>query len=202
MKRLCSLILTFFIITVTNSYSQYIKLDNGISMSSFHNTQNLSILNRYNFNYNLSIGADYLESNWYSVSSQIGYIQVGGQETNNLLDVNMREIKESKGFFNANTTFRGYIKSGNTKYFIGAGPYINILAANDSFKSNLYNGYRYKTTHLGILGEIGITQDINNFRIGIIGSYMKNLSSTASTSFINLGNNVFNARISIGYKVR
>ena len=195
--RLISLCVLF----ATNTQAQFVKIDNGVVISSFNNEKDLPFFQDRVINYSFLIGMDYMEKNWFYLSSQVGYMRLGGEETNPLLQGEFSHITEHKSFVHFNTTFRGYIRSSGFKITAGLGPYINVLAANDDFDSSLYEGYDYQAIHTGAISEFGLTHDTDKLRVGLIGRYMLGLSSTASTEFISLYTDAFSLMVTVGYNV-
>lgn len=202
MKRIfISAILLFLFTNIT--YSQYVKIDNSLALSSFHNKSNLDILSQNKLQtYSFSIGLDYLENKWFSLSSQIGYISLGGKEINPALQNENYSVSESKNYVHINTTFRLLKKYSNTKLILGVGPFINLIADSKGFNSNLYKPYySSKSLFVGGKGELGVTEDIRRFRLGILGSYLYSLTPVASSDYLNLKNNPIVISITAGYKL-
>ena len=172
-------------------------------MSSFHNKQNIGILNSKITTYSFSLGMDYLEKNWFYLSSQIGYMKVGGEETNPRLPDEYKYISESGSFIHLNTSFRAYLKSSELKFFVGLGPYINVLVSDGNFDGPEYNqGFTFQKLYAGGRPEIGVTADINKFRAGLVGSYILSLSPSASSEFISLYNNGLSIMATIAYRIK
>jgi hypothetical protein len=65
-------------------------------------------------------------------------------------------------------------------------------------------GYKYKSLYYGGKTEIGFTQDLNNFRFGLVGSYMFNISATVAVdvSSLTLRNETFLTTLSLGYAIK
>jgi hypothetical protein len=183
--------------------AQYLKIDNGVLLSSFSNKENIPALSSKASSYTVQVGVDYLERNWFSLSSQIGYTRIGGHETNDLLTrPEWQTITEQKDYVQLNTTFRPYVKAASTKIFIGAGPTLSILAGNRNFGSTLYEGYHYNRFRVGGKAEVGITEDIKKFRFGLVGAYLLDLSPAAKSEFISLYNNAFSVMLTTGYRLK
>ncbi len=185
----------------TSTHAQYIKLDNGFTVSSFNNNDDLPFLEDRVVNYSFLIGIDYMEKNWFYLSSQVGYMRLSGEETNPLLQGEFSNFTENKNFIHFNTTFRGYIRSSGFKIIAGLGPYINVLADSDDFDSSLYEGYDYQDIHTGAISEFGLTHDLDKLRFGLIGRYILGLSSTASNEFISLYTDAFSLMVTVGYDI-
>lgn len=194
-----STILLFVAVTV---HAQYIKLDNGVVLSSLSNKKDLALLNSSVSNYSFLFGTDYLEKNWFYLSSQIGYSKLGGRETNPSLPAEFRSISESRSYLHLNTTFRAYVKYDDLRIFVGIGPYVNFLTGAKNFDSEVYKPYyELQSLHTGGKADIGLTQDANKFRIGVVGTYMYGLTPLAKSDYLSLNNNAFSVMITVGYRI-
>ena len=73
-KNLFLISFLFFAKSVNAQFnkSSYLKIDNGVMLSSFRNNLNLPILTNNTVNYSTSLGIDYLQKKWFYLSSQIG----------------------------------------------------------------------------------------------------------------------------------
>jgi hypothetical protein len=184
----------------------YLKFDNGLTVSSFRSNPNLQILEDVNVNYSASLGIDFQQTKWFYFSSQIGYMKIGGNETNNgLIGTPNYKISESSDYLHLNTTFRVAIQRTGLNVFAGVGPYANFLISSKKLQGDLYKvGYEYKPFYYGGKTEIGFTHDLNNFRLGLVGSYMFNLSPTVAVdvSSLTLRNETFSTILSLGYAIK
>ncbi|MBD2753778.1 hypothetical protein [Spirosoma validum] len=183
-----------------NLYAQYLKIDNGIAVSGFVNSQNLSLLKSRVSNYSVLVGSDYLEHKWYYLSSQIGYNSIGGKDQDVFIQNDKVIVTERRGYLHLNTTFRAYKRISGLSLLAGVGPYANVLLGSNRFDNELYSPYYdIKSFHVGGKGEIGVTQDINKFRIGLVGSYLMSLTPVAKTPYLSLNNNAFAISLTVGY---
>ena len=197
-------LLCFFALWLT-SFSisaQYLKIDNGIILSSFSNEDDLAILDTRVVNYIGSIGLDYLEKEWFSLSSQIGYVRIGGEQEVDNVTPEIGEIIEQKSYIHFNTTFRPRLEMEDVSFFVGIGPTLDILMGSNDAESPFFTGYRYNNTRIGGKAEIGILHTKNKFRLGVIGGYLRDFSPTTETEFISLFNHAFTATITAGYRIK
>ncbi|WP_420151842.1 hypothetical protein [Spirosoma sp.] len=183
--------------------AQYLKVDIGLTSSRFTNSKNLSILKSRIPNYSLFIGSDYLQHKWYYLSSQFGYNVLGGKDEDVFIQNEKVIVTERLKYLHLNTTFRAYKRSSGLNLFAGVGPYANILVGPKRFKSDLYRDfYEFKPFHLGGKGEIGITQDINKLRLGLVGTYLMSLTPATKSDYLSLNNNAFSITFTAGYHLR
>jgi len=195
------LFIILLLITI-NVQAQHLKIDNGLVISSFSNKKDFPVLDKKVTNYAVSIGLDYLEKDWFSLSSQIGYMLIGGEQALGYpSQAQSIDLKEQKSYIHLNTTFRPSVHAFGVIFFLGVGPTIDILADGNDADNIFYEGYMYKDVRIGGKGEFGIIQNINKFRFGIVGGYLYNLSTTAKSEFISLNNNAFSIALTTGYRI-
>lgn len=135
------------------------------------------------------------------ISSQVGFVQLGGRQLNRLLADEFQDVRETQHFMHLNSVFRAYLSGELGKLTVGVGPYVNVPLGNDEFDSRLFNGFSYERIHTGLKGEVGILKDIDRLRIGIMGSYLFDLTPVASTEFMDIGIDATSIFVSIGYRI-
>lgn len=184
------------------SKAQYIKIDYGLLSSSFNNSKKLPILYDKIDAHALTIGVEFLERKWFYLSSQAGFMKIGGKETNSNFGGDSTYIKDSRAYAHFNTTIRGYKTFDLLTAFIGVGPFLNVLAGSRPFEHPIYTDfYRFKT-YAGGKGEIGISYNAKAIKISIIGSYLMDLSGAAGSEAFKLTNDNLGAFVSVGYKLK
>ncbi len=205
------------------SFSQVIKIGNGIDISSMENSK-FNLLPNKRTGYVGTIGLDYFEHKYFYLSSEIGYLQKGGKDAIFFTDQSGQPLSESKvdirlDYLHINTTFRGRyaINNSNTVY-VGIGPKIDIpvnskISSNNDhfialFQEDTPLDYRVKNlkTSFGLLPEIGFTYDMNKFRFDINAAYLVNFGRIDKNPINDeLGNKVYNNtflfRFNVGYKL-
>lgn len=185
------------------AYGQYLVVSNGVITSSFSNKNNLPILGSKVTSYFGQVGVEYGNSKWFSFASQLGYLNIGGQEENNgISQPDYQVIRERKKYLQVNTSFRPYLKFASTRVFVGAGPTVDFALGENSFKSKLYNDYFYNRVRLGSKFEAGASEDIKKFRFGVVGAYLVDITPTAKSEFLSLHNNAFTVLLTTGYRFR
>ena len=184
--------------------AQFIKIDNGVLFSSFRNELKLDILTQRNTSYATALGIDYLQKKHFYLSSQIGYLQIGGHEKNDALaGTGFGEACEQTSFVHLNTQFRYLIfteKPFSPSFFVSLGPFANILSGKKAFKS-YYQGYDFQNLYGGLKTELGITKDFRRLRLGLVGSYLYNLSPTAKSSALGLNSPSYSIMFTLGYRI-
>ena len=110
-----TLILVALVVVTGTAHAQYLKLDNGLVLSSFNNQRDLPYLySDWTNSYSVSLGAHYLMNNWFYLSSQVGYMAIGGREVSTLSDAETQseralDVAEKGKYVHLNTTGRLYL---------------------------------------------------------------------------------------------
>jgi hypothetical protein len=186
-----------------NSDSQVLKLNTGISYSSFLH-KNIEILNSKITSPSLSLGYEYFKKNYYELSSEITYIQKGGREDNFIM-INDGEIRyinvvERFSFVSLNTIFRLKYPFSNNYIYVGFGPKIDYLLSDRALKNYEYTLNRIS---FGFKPEIGCSQNLNEkFSVGLNFSYLWNIGRIGKSEYSNLYNTYYNICFSLGYVIK
>ena len=109
MKKLVCLIGLICLFCSEITFSQVIKIENGVSFSKMNAASSLNFHNPLPF-YTVNIGCDYLEKDWFFLSSEIGYVRKGGKGHSND-EIGFSE-KNTLDCITLNTSF-------NVKYNVG-----------------------------------------------------------------------------------
>ena len=75
MKKIFLIVIAFLSIGICDIYSQVIKMENGANLTWMDGGCYTKKRGAYSF----MLGCDYLEKDWFMLSSEIGYIQRGGR---------------------------------------------------------------------------------------------------------------------------
>lgn len=196
------LISVFILLISCNLFSQKAKVVLGGGISHISNSK-FPVLNKNVFIFSGGLGLDWLESNNYYISSELGYTQIGGKEENPSLPSPYTEMQKKWGFISLSSAFRYKIPIENSFFFLGAGPKLNLaLESSSAFADTLYDGgFKMKTVNFGLNTEIGYMYDWDDFRAGIVGSYLIGITPIASTEFAKLKSNPLYFSLSFGIKL-
>lgn len=181
-------------------------MENGYVITNMK-TRKFNILHHNVSSYSGLMGVDYLYRKWFYLSSEVGYMKIGGQETNkNLQIVDSADYKayESWNYGQLNTTLRVKHDFDNLEVFLGVGPYLNILLGSDRFHSHLYanSGYKAKRLNFGSKMEIGLTENFHRIRVGLNGAYFLSLSPIAKSQYTSIVYKGYGIFLSLGYKLK
>lgn len=187
--------------------AQIIKIDNGIGFSKM-------LSNEYNVftsnaaSYNVSIGVEYLNRKYFQMSSELGYLCMGGKDNILIKDdtgcyIETLNLREDWNFISFNTTFR--VKHPLDRHFIylGVGPFVDVLVGSNEF-SLAYPGFKANRVMVGVCPEIGVNYYINDkFYLGLNCSYSYSFIPIVEGLFnYNLYNQLFACALSFGYKIK
>ena len=189
------------ILLVQSSYSQIIKISNGFSITNLK-TKKFDALGTSISSYWGSIGIEYLDKKRFYMSSDIGYMRIGGKEINKNLPPtdSAYNVHQSFNYGQLSTTFRVRSIINNIEYYLGAGPYLNILLGSGNFENNIYQDYKLKKSNFGCKTEIGLTANIKKIRVGLNGAYFINMSSLAKSQYNSFTYKAFVGALSVGYR--
>lgn len=177
MKKIFLIVIAFLSIGICDMYSQVIKMEHGANITWMDGGGYAKKRGAYSF----MLGCDYLEKDWFMLSSEIGYIQRGGRSLfsytegydpdQGRYEYNYRRIAKLD-FFQINTTFRFKHDFKRFTLFMGVGPTIDILLKDRSeYQKQPINSDQITTTETsihhnnvlyGLKYELGINYHINN----------------------------------------
>ncbi|MDH6250992.1 hypothetical protein M2347_000719 [Chryseobacterium sp. H1D6B] len=197
-----SFVLILIMITFSSLYSQKAKITAGGGISKI-NSSTGPVFDKSVFVFSGGVGLDWFEKENFYISSEVGYTQMGGKETNPSLPQPYDEMEKKWGFIYLSSTFRYKIPVDKSFFFIGAGPKLNFsLDSSSAFKNTIYDGgYNMKSLNIGLLTEVGYMHDWDKFRAGIVGSYLIGISPVASTEFSKLKSNPLFFSLSFGFNL-
>lgn len=178
MKKIVLIVFAFLLMGIGDAYSQVIKMEHGANMTWMDGGGYTKKKGAYSF----ILGCDYLEKDWFMLSSEIGYIQRGGRSIFNYtkgFDSPDEEWPEEYfrrvaklDFLQINTTFRFKHDFKRFTLFMGVGPTIDILLSDKSeWQRHPVNSDKITTTEIsihhnnvlyGLKYELGINYHINN----------------------------------------
>ena len=198
MKRI-ALIITCFIFAYT-SYAQTIKIDNGISTNSIKG-ERIDLFPNQIPSYSVLLGIEYFEKRWIYLSSEIGYIKLGGQEDGTLNGVPLK-YKQTWDYVHLNTSARLRATTSKTEFYLGAGPYLNVLPGSGDFHDSFYDGYSTQRINWGCKTEIGINGIINRFKSGLNCTYLLPFSPVFKSPYTSMNARSITVYFSIGYRLK
>lgn len=197
--------------------AQIIRVDNGISFSSIHDY----IFHKKIYPYHFSLGIDYLDRNFFYLSSDVGYIRKGGQYKINVFDQKVNgdfKIGVHLDYITVSTlaNFK-YRLTGKTECYVGVGPRLDFKINRKYFSEDeeLYqlfteNAPHVKTLSVGLKCQMGINYSLSSrFFAGIYFSYLPSFAKVfkVKEDQVSFGNSsfgkdrLFGIGISLGYKI-
>ncbi|MBR6757294.1 MAG: hypothetical protein IKM35_02300 [Bacteroidaceae bacterium] len=209
MKRI-SLSIVGVLLTVMSTVAQVIKLDAGAAFSSMQDDTPLHQFTGNNTGFSALLGIDWLEHEYFYLSSQVGYMATGGTDhiylTNeqgvhsDILDWHMRRDN-----FHINTTFRARVPFGRFHAYIGVGPKLDI-PLNARMSDNLNMEYAsadvpffQRDVMFGVKTELGLVYDFEYISLGVNFSFLPDITRQASYLNQTTRNNTFTLGVSLGY---
>ncbi len=177
MKKLISLVL---IIVPLIAQAQHVKVSGGVTISSLiHATQSsVEMIRDKSVGYNVSIGLDYLEHDFFMMSSELGCFRAGGYDFNASYGPDGSQVADieidSDNLF-VNTTFRGKLPIGEVfNIYVGTGIQLDYRLNYNYHNINLENVNQHGF-YIDIPFEGGMYYDIENIRLGLNYKYLLNV---------------------------
>lgn len=217
MKKTGLLLIGLTIAILSNG--QTIKIQGGTSFSKldwqmkgmFTN----SLYNETMIGYSIFAGLDYLDKQYYNLSTNIGMIRKGGQDEFALIDQNGELTgqtiteKSTLDYLSINTMveLKYRIKEMVTP-FISFGPRFDYLVCHSSHFDNLEDFDELKSISVGLILGGGLKYDISNLQFGLRADYYLDFTKVADWSIENTGNsgevtvNTFTLNLTIGYRLK
>lgn len=158
-----------------------VKMEGGVGFSSMHG---MDLFNEAVHPFYFTVGAEYLDRDWFHLSSNVGVVRKGGKDD---LRISMDEEADWSlmgTFLTLNTLFdvKKVSYDGYT-FYAGAGPVLNIkMGKSEKISSKSHDeslGMDFNPVHLGVCCELGVKKDFKRTALGLVASYQ-----TALTSYV------------------
>lgn len=204
MKRIA--FLAIIILATLPLSAQVVKLDVGTSFSQMqddtpmHNFTNPLISN------SLSLGVDWLENNWFYLSSEVGYMTTGGIDRIDIIEGTGLPIEEidwrlQRHNIHFNTTFRAKLGGKKFHAYLGVGPKLDIpvtTTINHYFDDDNVSFIKNEVM-FGLKAEVGVAYNFSDVRVGLNFAYLPDLTRQASYLNQTTRNDTFKLGIMVGY---
>ncbi len=204
MKRIILLAAT--IVTSLALSAQVLKLDVGTSFAYMQDDTPMHNFSKTLIGNSLTLGVDWMEKNWFYLSSEIGYLTSGGVDRIDIMEGSGLPLDEidwrlQRHNIHLNTTFRA--KWGYKKFhaYLGVGPKMDIPVevTTDQYSDEDDISFLKHEVMFGLKAEVGVAYTFNDVRVGLNAAYLPDL--TRQTSYLNqtTRNDIFKLSVSVGY---
>ena len=162
-----------------------VKMEGGVGFSSM---RGMDLFNEAVHPFYFTVGAEYLDRDWFHLSSNVGVVRKGGKDE---LVIALDPVEDEVAdwslmgtFLTLNTLFdvKKVSYDGYT-FYAGAGPVVNIkVGRSEEISSKLHDvstGFDFNPVHLGVRCELGVKKDFKRTALGLVASYQ-----TALTSYV------------------
>lgn len=187
------------LILAGTAYAQTFKVDNGVTINSLKG-EDFDLFPRKIVSYSMMLGIEYFQRKWYYLSSEIGYLQLGGKE-GEMADDPASGDKQTWNYTQLNTSFRLRMPFSTSEIYIGAGPYLNLLLGSGGFEKDLYEGYTTQRANWGSKMEVGINGLLEKWKLGINCTYLLPFSAVAKSSYTTIDARSVSIYLSVGYRL-
>ena len=211
MKKIVLLVFALLTVGVNDSFSQVIKLEHGLNFTWMKGDD----LYEKRPTYSVMLGCDYFEHDWFYLSSEIGYIKKGGEDT--VYDYSVLQEGEWSrygyarrtarlNYLHVNTSFRVKHSFDKVTLYVGVAPTLDFLMRDNCdtrFDYRRYKDeYNSKKVVLGIKPEIGAYYNVDEkLRVMFNLSFMRNITSVGEIKNNSLDNHTVALSLGIGYKL-
>jgi hypothetical protein len=200
MKKTALIFSCILAFTFAGSNAQTIKFDNGVTWNHLKG-KNFPLFDQQIVAYSGLLGIEYLQHKLFYLSSEAGYIQLGGKET---AGIGAPELKDTEtwNYVHLNTTFR--LQGGDpvNSFFIGAGPYLNVLMGDRNISHAVYNGYGAQRLNWGCKAEAGYNKHLGSIVLGVNASWLLPISATVKSPYTSLNARSLGLYLSLGYPLK
>lgn len=215
MKKTGLLIIGLTIAILTNG--QTIEIQGGTSISKLDwQLKGMNIDPFYNetlIGYSIFAGLDYLDKQYYNLSTNIGMIRKGGKDEFVLTDPDGELTgetitqKPTLDYLSINTMIDlKYRIKETVSPFISFGPRFDYLISSSKHFDSLKDSDELKNTAIGLIFGGGLKYDISNLQFGLRADYYFDFIKVAEWT-IETGNggevtvNTFTINLTIGYRL-
>ena len=205
MKRIALLVV--IALAALSLSAQVVKLDVGTTFSSMQDDTPTHNFTKTLVGNSLTLGVDWLENNWYYLSSEVGYITTGGIDRIDIVEGTGLPIEEidwrmQRHNIHVNTTFRAKLGSKKFHAYLGVGPKLDIpvkTTMNQGLDDVDNVSFIKNEVMFGLKAEVGVAYNFNDVRVGLNFAYLPDLTRQASFLNQTTRNNIFKLGISVGY---
>jgi len=190
------------------SKSQVIRLENGVAISHIKDGFERDI-----YTYQNSLGLDYLDRDWYYLSSNVGYYRAGGEiyVAQSINDLFLQALYID--YLTFNTTFNAKVNlSGKCHIYAGVGPRLNVKVSHsagnnidlESYNEEFLSYIHLNTLDFGLKTTIGFNYDLGKMALGISASYLPSFTKALKKEegIRRPGkNSTFTFGLLLGYKI-
>ncbi|MDR3129380.1 MAG: hypothetical protein LBU03_03955 [Tannerellaceae bacterium] len=206
MRKGCIILLIFYCGATSGLYGQVIRINNGVSITSLSlkDDSKFNLLDSYITPYHVSLGIDYIEERLWNLSTEIGYMGIGGKGDfrQNSPEERVTIIKEKGEYIRFATTVRVKTSRKYQSAYVGIGPSLNLLIGADKFKHEGLSDYRINKCLYGVKSEVGINSHLTDkLYAGINVAYIYHLNEFARSGFNRFNSQVFTATLTVGMEL-
>ena len=165
--------------------AQTINFQGGVSISNLHSVlygTDYTFLGHTRVDPSFSIGVEYLEKKYWSVSSNVGFVRKGGNESwqDSPVQVGTTTASETFDYVSINTLFNfKYPLKGNWMPYLSFGPHADFMTSHTHFFPYFdYPGVGLRRSY-GIVYAVGIRYAFTHFLIGLRAEHLVDVTPLA-----------------------
>jgi len=206
-KNNCILVICLLVCISTSIKSQVLKIENGIAFAN--QVMKVSGGGKYTGEtihpYQVSAGIEYMNKDWYYLSSSIGYLRKG---EGGILDspengTPYQKLTVVHDYITANTTFRAYKSTtSGFEFYAGAGPRLDYILKSKFEGKHLEESIELskgRKVIVGLKGEVGINYRFGKMLTGLNFSYLPSFMKQHKD--LNIRDRTFTLGLVLGYVI-
>lgn len=213
-KKNCVWLVCILLCMSVGVKGQVIRVDGGVAFSKLK-AKGIPINSIYSDAvrpFQMSVGLEYCDKDWFNLSSSIGYLRKGGSMNVGISD-NVGDVTEYFDYIDyltVNTLFNMKRSVRRETYYVGVGPRLDFKMGARSTCSALPEleptMKDARAVVFGLKCELGFWYDLNeHYRIGANFSYLPSFTkawvSPAEDSKMKIGDRTFTLGLSLGYRL-
>jgi hypothetical protein len=192
------------LVFILSSSAQIVKINAGSSFSKLDWKVGISkIFDKGAIGFTGGIGIEYLNRGFFSLSSNLEYLQRGAKDTifytDNIGNEIRRAVETARlNYITANTYAKISPPKGKTKPFLNLGFFAGYLA---SVNKLVGSKKEFKKFNFGAVLGIGVSHKIGRNHIGIEGNYLPSFNALLKSTNGLIKDQTFTAKLYYGIKL-
>jgi len=214
-----SLFFFFGLLLSLFSFGQTLQVQGGISVSNldwrYEGVEGVSIYNKNLIATSFFAGVNYLDKQYFNLSSNIGFIRKGGKDEFPITDVNGDFTNETEiekptlDYLSINTLFEAkYTIKDKLTPFVSFGPRFDYLVSSSRHFDGLQDLNGLNNTAFGLLLGGGVKYHLSAFQIGLRADYYLSFNNVGDWSVSNpsvkgeVKSNAYTVNLTLGYRLK
>lgn len=210
-NKCCVWLVVLLFMFVATANAQMVRIDGGVAFSKLK-TKGLDgnqILDKSVKPFQMSLGLEYLEREYFNLSSSVGYLRAGGRSDIPVVSSIGQQMVDYKCFIDyltVNTLFNIKRSVRRETYYVGIGPRLDFkLDAKETEVYGVHYANGNKPVVFGLKCEAGFWYDLDDHfclgaNVGYLPSFTKTWTSPVNPD-VTMATRSFTLGVSLGYRL-